>query len=228
MSSSNFKVLYARHEDLYCLLATVLDGMTEKSRHFPGPYTAREAHEEARKLVNHNSTTEIADIHVFGRKLGFFIGARYVRDIAEHNIPWDDLPEPTDAERMEHADELRPPALLQPGEEPLPAVDGPVDGGVPAEAAPRRRLVRDVSPESRAASRTPPPAKPRVPLKIGTGEWPQGSRGAQLVRSHLEEVRQATGPEICTALAAEFAALGVQFPSSLISRLKQAGLLEPA
>lgn len=69
------------------------------------------------------------------------------------------------------------------------------------------------------------PAKVGRALVLGTGEWP-GSAAAQLVREHYSQPGfRATPADACAAIGARLTEMGVAFPASLISRLKQKGLL---
>lgn len=113
----------------------------------------------------------------------------------------------------------------------MPEVDAQVERSVPTKAVPRVRPVRVMPPKAPAeprAKRIAPPAKPQTRLQAaGVGDWPK-SLPAQLVKSHFENGTTASAKEVVDAIGAHLIELGVQFPASLISRLKQAGLLIPA
>lgn len=60
-------------------------------------------------------------------------------------------------------------------------------------------------------------------------QWPR-SKGPQILRAWFESEpgRVATVPEIVAACGPALTEAGIQFPASLISRLKQGGFLVPA
>jgi len=66
-------------------------------------------------------------------------------------------------------------------------------------------------------------------LVIGkTDGWPK-SQGAQIVRQFFQHPdRRASTQEIVSAIGDQLMAAGIEFPGSLVSRLKQAGFLTEA
>lgn len=183
---------------------------------------AQKVHDEACAAV---STGKAQDVFVYSNKEGQFIGAFYKRggtyrlwseDLAEYQAGLE-LP----AQRPEAA-------LLQGGDEPLRQVDDPVDASVPGGTVPGPRPVRSVPPKAPSQPRTPPPPRARVTLGVGKTEgWPK-SEGATLVRGLMDDGTLRSSPEICEAIGAQLIAAGVQFPASLVSRLKQNGFLKEA
>ena len=106
-------------------------------------------------------------------------------------------------------------------------VDAPVERSVPKRSVSRDRPVRDVPPQAPAAKRTPPAPRRRAALELDPGHaeaWPR-SEGAQIVRASLDKDGPATAGDLAARVAADCAKVGVAFPASLISRLKQGGFL---
>ena len=69
--------------------------------------------------------------------------------------------------------------------------------------------------------------RPRAALELDPGNaerWPK-SEGATIVRNALEAGGPATASDLAQRVAADCAKVGVAFPASLISRLKQGGFL---
>ncbi len=145
---------------------------------------------------------------------------------------------------LELSDEREAPALLPKRKKSVRQVDDPVEPSVPAGALRSPRSVRNVPAEGsthpsterqqrvrREPTKLPGDRFPAVrgrPLIIASVEgWPP-SQPAQIVRTFFIErgAVAATTAEILAALGMELAALGMAHPGSLISRLKQAGLLK--
>lgn len=230
---SDYPALYARHRGPYSLLLstatekkvkgeTVLVPGTNRNK---GPMSAEEAHDTARMLVG-DPRDNVTAAFVFSDTEGQFIGAYYERG---QDIPaWDEAravsavtrlapTAPSETEPLVHGDE---------GDvgEPVRGVDA--DGAVPAQPD-----ARSAKPRPSALPRMPPPARKAVALQAATGaaEWPK-SRGPQILREWFaaEPGRRATVPDIVAACGPALTEAGIQFPASLISRLKQGGFLVPA
>lgn len=80
------------------------------------------------------------------------------------------------------------------------------------------------------APTTPKPERrPRgAQLVVGKADrWPT-SKGAQIVRQFFHPGRRATAQEIVGAVGEQLKAAGIEFPGSLVSRLKQGGFLTEA
>jgi hypothetical protein len=232
--------IYARHRGPYSLLVGRASpgkgGKVEQSTsHQAGPFNAEEAHEESRMLVN-DPRENVTDVHVFSISEGQFTGAFYKRGVEYPS--WDTLranalaEEPDDVGRVELPPDEQPlagateTALLQEQSEPVSQVDAPDDGRVPQPAVPKARRVRNVPPQEQAAAGT----KRRGTL-LGISadkieQWPN-SKGASIVREALLELGETgiTASDLAKRLAAALAEAGVEFPASLISRLKQGGFI---
>lgn len=245
MPTSNYQEIYARHRGPFSLLIT---RETQKksqpiqgSEKIKGPFNAEEAHEEARMLVN-DPRENIVQVHVFSDGEGQFCGAFYKRG-EEYNT-WEE--ETENAGRMELPEQLAAPALLQGRSESLSTMVAAEHDGLPDEPVQETggdRPVRDVPTEEPAKpkrARAPQPDKPaklpgdRFPavrgkaLELGKEDgWPP-SAAAQRVRAFYTGGTgvRATSAELVAALGAELQGMGVAFPASLISRLKQAGFLK--
>lgn len=225
------KEIYRRHRGPFSLALTreVVEGKkrVQTSDFLNGPFSAEDAHEEARTMVN-DPKDNIIDIYIFSKTEGQFTGAIYRR--GETHPAWHLLEEPDGG--LELPDPSDEAALLPRGrQEPVRPVDAPDDERVPQGAVPADRPVRNVPAKAPAQPRTPPAPKPRVGLELDpdkTTDWPK-SAGAQAVLAHfVNGVKRATSAEICEALGPRLTEMGVAFPASLVSRLKQAGLLRPA
>lgn len=227
--SGNQREIYDRHRGPYSLLLSrAVPGkggkVEEQTDHVKGPFGAEEAHEEARMLVE-DPRENVTSVHVFSITEGQFCGAFYKR--GETYPAWGSLAQVVKEEPsggMELSDQRDAPALLPGREEPVRQVDDPVDERVPTAAVSKPRPVRRVPAEVPAAAG----AKRRgaiLELDPGNAErWP-GSKGASIVRAALEKGLRGTASELAKALAADLTAAGVEFPASLISRLKQGGFI---
>lgn len=229
MPTSSLKKIYDNHQGPYSL--QIVREMDKKGKpaqgigHIDGPFSAEEAHEEARLLVKDPKDT-VVEVFVFSIKEGQFIGCFYKR--GEAIRPWHEEVEAY--ERLELAQQRGEAALVPGREEPLRSVDDPVLPGVPADAIPPPAGVRDVPKKEKPAGGTKLPGD-RFPavrgraLTIGDTEgWPK-SAPAQKVRGWFAG-RTGTSAELVQALGPELKEMGVEFPASLVSRLKQKGLLK--
>jgi hypothetical protein len=223
MPDGNKIDIFMRHRGKFSLVLTVPKG--SKTARVEG-LNAERAHNEAIALVTTGDATEV---YVYSDSEGCFIGAFYKRGIEYRS--WEDELAAYHS-RLELSDERPTPTLLQGGPEPVRPVDDPDDERVQAGPVPGDGPVRDVPAKAAAkprAVRTPPAPKARVGLTIGEDDgWPK-SEAAQAIHSlfgRVEDGKVLTSPEICAALAPRLAELGVQFPASLVSRLKQNGFLK--
>lgn len=238
----NFCEVFARHRGPY--MVTMIrpgkkaSGVTDR---LEGPFKADKAYEAARDLVTDPKDT-VASAFVYSLTEGQYVGCNLVRgreyatwkEMKDAHVSDEPLRVELPAEQpTAGANEA---ALLQPGrrpdgEEPVREVDDPRDSGPAVAPVPKSRPVRVVPPKEPSeprAKRVAPPAKPQTRLQAaGVGEWPK-SLPAQLVKSHFDNGTKASAKEVVDAIGAHLVELGVQFPASLISRLKQAGLLVPA
>ncbi len=210
-------------------------GEKQGSDYLGGPFGAKDAHEKCRELIE--APGPVIGVHVFSLTESQFIGAYYKRGDSQQ--PWHELEEPD--ERVELQTQAPPEgetdaAPLQ--DEPEgPADDEPVrpgdalrDASPAAPAVPRDRAVRSVPPKKQAAPRALGVARTQTTLELDPGnaeQWPK-SETAQTVRAFLDGGKRATSKDICEALGPKLTALGVAFPASLVSRLKQGGLLRPS
>lgn len=216
---SDYGASYAAHRGPFSLLITREatrrvkgeDRIVPTTDHCRGPFTAEEAHEEARMQVG-DPRDCVAQIHVFSENEQQFTGAYYERGQV---IPtWDEIQRrEIDDDRMVPAVASDQEALLSGEPEPLQRVD--TVGRAPT------------SQQSPAVPAMPPKVKKRgaiLGLDAGCAEqWPK-SEAAQVVRTYLENHRGTAG-EIADAVGPQLKELGVEFPAALISRLKQAGFL---
>lgn len=120
-------------------------------------------------------------------------------------------------------------AVLQAAERPAAAdfqLAVETDGPVQQAAEPKAKPARPPKPEKKPGDRFPAFRGRALELDPGNAErWPK-SKGAQMVRDFFErDGRRATAAEISQALATDLKLVGVEFPGSLVSRLKQAGFL---
>lgn len=250
--TGNQREIYDRHRGPYSLLlGRAIPGkggkVKEDSDRISGPMSAEEAHEEARILVNDTKDT-IMNVHVFSDSEGQFIGAFYKR--GEKYPAWSEMMLVPDLDATEEMDapgqetnvdvdrseergldvstERDETALLPGGPEPLQQMAPPVNKRMPIAAVPKRRPVRNVPPQEQAAAGTQ--RKRGSLLGIAADKidkWP-ASKGASIVRTALIELGQTgiSAADLAKRLAAELAAAGVEFPASLISRLKQGGFIK--
>lgn len=224
MPTRNRVEIYQRHRGPFSLLIT-RQGVGKKGsdacERVRGPFSAEEAHEEARLLVG-DPRDNVTDAFVFSDGEGQFIGAFYKR--GEEYAPYGDELARYQA-GLELPDERSEAALLPRGPEPVQPVDAPLDGGVPTATVPSRRSVRSVPPQGAAARSAP--RRAGTALCLGTVEgWPKAEAAQLLLRMFSEPGFHATSVEIVTAAGATIIGHGVQHPASLVSRLKQAGHLK--
>lgn len=225
MKVSSYRSIYARHRGPFSILLTrevagKKNKMEQASDRVEGHFNAEEAHEEARVLVN-SPKENVLQAFVFSDSEGQFIGAFYERGQAIKR--WSEEQEEEDERRLELPDTSQPrvpAALLREREESVRKVDAAGNNSMPKAAGPKRRPVRDV-PQKAAAG---PKRSRGGPLTLGEGDWPK-SEGVQLVRATIEGV-QLTTAELIEKITPGCMKLGVAFPASLVSRLKQAGLLK--
>lgn len=230
----NFRPIYDRHQGPYVLLLT---RENEKGVEFTDRITnialrAQAAHEKAVELIENRDPKkpDVTRVFVFSETEGQFTGALYQRGESyatwEH-LPIDDTP-------------VMPKPRLTVKEKAAKTYPAAVNAIVQANAAAAAGLTGhtmvdgDVVPAALADS----PAVPKLQRKFAVmrgrplvanveGQWP-ASAAAQLVRSHFEAkgtAYAATSAELVAEIGTALAELKVQFPASLISRLKQAGLL---
>lgn len=224
--------IFNRHRGPYSIMLTLPKG--SKTVRVQGPMSAERAHKES---IAHITSGDATESFVMSDYEGAFIGAFYKRGTEYRS--WED-----ELGRMELRDVPRraadpedETALVPEREEPVPPVVAVADSSVPDEPLPGSGPVRDLPPEApakqpakqRVKRATPPAPKPRVGLTIGEDDgWPK-SEAAQAVHSlfgRVEDGRVLTSPEICEALGPQLETLGVKFPASLVSRLKQNGFLK--
>lgn len=210
----NFRAIYDRHQGPYVLLLT---RENEKGIEFTDRITgtslrAQAAHEKAIELIENRDPKkpDVTRVFVFSETEGQFTGALYSRGEAyaawEH-LPIDDAP-PAPKPK---------PVTVKEQKASRDAVESPTtEAGVPPKPRPAK-LPGDRFPAMRG--------RPLVAQL--DGEWPK-SAAAQFVRSFYAQQGpeySATSAELVAAIGQSLTDLGVQFPASLISRLKQAGLL---
>jgi hypothetical protein len=108
------------------------------------------------------------------------------------------------------------------------AVAAPIEPEAPAAVSTPAAVAIAVAPAT--PRRDPKPEKRTRGAKLVIGKrdgWP-ASKGAQIVRQFFHPDRQATTQEIVGAVGEQLKAEGIEFPGSLVSRLKQAGFLTEA
>jgi hypothetical protein len=199
----DLREVYDRHPGPYSLVITKEGGKSEVIGPFP---TADSTHEAAKRVY---AEKRVLMICVFSDHLRYFIGVNYDED----NIG-----------RLELAPEREQRTLLSERQEPVQPV-GPVRAAEePAERTHVEAPVRDVpaAAERRVSSR-----KPGALLELDPGnaeQWPR-SAAAQLIRSTLEAHGAMSASALADATRQQMIELKVAHPASLVSRLKQAGLL---
>lgn len=221
-----FETVFRRHPGVYDVMHTT-ERPGKKEGHIEQVRVATHARITARQvetLVRREVEADpFATLTIFAASRGDngCIGWIHQRNIDEM---FKEVPD----DGMELPAERGAAALLPRRAEPVREVDDSGDDSVPEGAIPVDRPVRRVPPEGVPQQRTP--RKAGAALALGAGEWPKKSEPARLVREWFEAEpdRRATTAEMIEALGTQLTALGVQFPASLFSRLKQAGLLVPA
>jgi hypothetical protein len=222
----SIKEIYARHRGPFEFLLTVNKKNGEQgSKHHVGPFSAREAHAEALRMLK--DFDDVDAVFVFSKSEGQFTGAFYKRGGTDPRVyrPWDELEEAdgpgttvesTNADRgVELPDEREAAALLPGGPEPLSPVDDSVDASLPEGTVPGGRPVRDVpakQPAEPRAKRVGPPRRASRALELDGGNaeaWPK-SEAAQVVRAFMEGKR-LTPSEIVAAIGAQLTGLGFNF-----------------
>lgn len=214
----NFRPIYDRHQGPYVLLMLRENakGQQFTDRVTGSSLRAQAAHEKAVELVNQGDPKypDVDSVFVFSDTEGQFTGALYRK--GESYAGWEHLPI-DDAPPVDKRSAAR--KLLDVRKTTtLPELAAKVEADANAPAASPRKKPGDRFPVMRG--------RPLVPNL--EGEWPK-SAPAQLVRSHFEfrgANYSATSAELIAEIGTALAELKVQFPASLISRLKQAGLLK--
>lgn len=226
----SFAEIYDRHRGPYCLLVSHQGKKEQTTERLGGPFSPAEAHDKAVALVA-DASNDVIDVYAYSLTEGQFVGAIYSR--GQKYSTWEEQQH----ERMELSDQRQSAALVQGREEPVRPVDDPGDDSLPVEAVSGSGPVRSVSEEAptkprtkpraaAAGNRQPPPRRVALALQIGAAEgWPK-SPAAQAVRTLLAERTALTPGQIVEAIGAQLTGLGVEHPTSLISRLKQGGFLE--
>lgn len=202
--TGNFKEIYDRHRGPYGVMLTrvveVKNGTEQVSDRLPDRFTAEDAHEEARMLVN-DPKENVKSAYVFSESEGQFIGAFYSR--GEEYPSWDEM----------RASDFQALGVEVPAkaDEPAPA---PPPAAEPAKPVVKLRAQLE-------------PRKVGSALQIAEGreaEWPP-SAAAQEVLGAFKADGKMTAKQAAEKLAPKMIELGVAHPASLVSRLKQAGLL---
>jgi hypothetical protein len=211
-------------------------GKEQISEHLPGPFTAEEAHEEGRMLVN-DPRENVKAAFVFGNTEGAYIGVIYER--GEVYLPW--------AEEVAAAGDVRGLTTKEIVDEVAsPVIElSPADSAAFAEAivnpAPPNEALKDAAARTdwqkigtEAVTPKAPKAAPKVPRRAGLAltvapgseaKWPPAA-SAQYIRATFEARGAMTAKEAAEVLAPKLVELGVAHPASAVSRLKQAGLLQ--
>lgn len=211
MPTRSFREIYGRHRGPYSLMLSrqVAEGKKtiSKNDHLPGPFSAEEAHEEARMLVT-DPRENVTAAFVYSETEGQFIGAVYNRGTEVYR-PWaEERAEALAAAGMNDFDAAT--------EQPVPAAPQP------APAAPKVER-----PMAKAAGTTPtPPKKISRPLTLAEGaeaKWPK-SEPNQIILAHFKS-EKTTAKDAAEKLGPHLIELGMAHPASAISRLKQNGLL---
>lgn len=194
----NFTPIYQNHSGPYSLLLLRLKDGKPYTDTSPGSPRAESVHDRALELLDEDS---VDSVYVFAAA-GYFTGALYKK--GEQYAPLD----------FARA-RVTPPVVAAPGA-PEAAPVAPVD--IP----PPPRVQRTTG------SRFPAMRGQGLELTPGMdAKWPP-SAPAQVVRKYFEDQGAgfvATAPEVVTQIGDALKAIGVEFPTSLISRLKQKGLL---
>lgn len=226
----NYKEIYDRHKGPYRLTLTRQVEVKGKQEHqsdrVEERFSAEDAHEEARMLVN-DPKENIVNVYVFSESEGQFIGALYIRgadyrawdamraeDLASAGLVAGDQPAHAEAPAPTLVQEQRQVAVQQ------------------APLAPKRDVNDNVPRKAPIDSSVPKlpkaPRKVSSPLQLAAGklaEWPQ-SAAAQEVLGLFQNLGSMTAKQAAETLGPRMVELGVAHPASLVSRLKQAGLLE--
>lgn len=215
MTPLNFRQIYDRHQGPYVLLLVRQDA---KGKQFTDRVTgsslrAQAAHETAVDLITatDGKNGDVTHAFVFSDTEGQFIGALYRR--GEAYAPWehlaiDDAPRTTPKARRV--------ATAPSGEE------GTVTEMTAPSAPPKPPRVK--TPGSRFPAMR---GRALAMTQDADAKWP-ASKPAQMVKAHFEfkgPTYSATSPELVADIGPALKEIGVEFPASLISRLKQAGLL---
>lgn len=229
----NFRPIYDRHQGPYVLLLLRTNAKGEQftDRMTGSSLRAQAAHEKAIDLINDRdpAKTDVQNVFVFSDTEGQFTGALYKR--GEAYADWQHLSEldddmPARPKRtgltVKEAVALADATPLQRTTvaEQLDAVESPTThAGLPTPRKPRAtKLPGDRFPVMRG----------RPLVHNPEGKWPTSAPG-QLVKSHFDMKGpgySATTAELLSEIGPALTELGVGFPSSLISRLKQSGLLK--
>lgn len=228
MPTSSFREIFGRHRGPYSIALTrtvkTVQKTMQKSDYLVGTFTAEEAHEECRMLVTDPRET-VTSAYVYSETEGQFIGAIYNR--GEQYRSWAD----------ERTDDLTKAGLELPVERPEATLvrdqrDEPVQEMAAAEPAnaPARTVPGDPAvssvPEAPRPLTPTPPKKISRPLTLGPGaaeRWPKSEAAQEVLRVFLLE--NLTAKVAAERVGPKLVELRVAHPASLISRLKQAGLL---
>jgi len=234
----NFRPIYDRHQGPYVLLLLREDAKGKQfTDRITGSLRAQAAHEKAVDLVYGRDPkyTDVDSVFVFSDTEGQFTGALY--KCGEDYAAWEHLP----------IDDSSPASSAKPKRTGLTVKEGAarsvVNAIVQAETAEAAGFVGHHEVDGDKVASVPKPKKERpaklpgdrFPVMRGRplvhnpeGEWPK-SAPAQFVKSFFGQQPpdySATSAELVAAIGQSLTDLGVQFPASLISRLKQAGLLK--
>ncbi len=232
----NFRLLYDRHTGPYTLLlcCTKPDGkggQTHYNRADSFRLDARSVHDRAVDLIT--KPGDIVSAMAFSESEQQFIGAWYQR--GRDPLPtWiDDVPEPVEEPSIfelagRFASELTFSAFVSvqthdadPGEPATEVPEVPATDYAQASAPQPRPAVAPRARSTRGGL---------LELDPGNAErWP-ATDGPQKIRAwfEAEDGRKASVRDIVDALGAELQAIGVGFPASMVSRLKQQGFLREA
>lgn len=211
MPTSSYCAIYLNHRGPFSIMiireTTKKDKVLASSECVDGPFTAEEAHDEARMLVT-DPRENVASAFIYSNSEQQHIGAVYKR--GETYKTWE---EEVGLYRMEQDTPQREVPLLSGRDEPVQGVG--IEHSAAAAATPERTV-----PVVPAKTR-----KRGSALVVAKDGWPK-SEAAQAVRGYFDQHSEATPTDIMAALGSKLNGMGVAHPASLISRLKQAGFLK--
>lgn len=231
----NFRPIYDRHQGPYSILMTRED---DKGRLFTDRITgsamrAQATHEKAIELISGRDPkfTNVDAVFVFSDTEGQFTGALYKR--GEAYAAWEHIPVLDDAPPVA---KVKPRLTVkEAAAKTYPAANAIVQADTAAAAGLVGHTMVDgdvPTPKKERPAKLPgdrfPAMRGRPLVAVPEGNWPK-SAPAQFVRSFFGQQPpdySATSAELVAAIGQSLTDLGVQFPASLISRLKQAGLLK--
>jgi hypothetical protein len=240
----NFRPIYDRHQGPYVLLLTRVDN---KGAEFSDRITdislrAQAAHEKAIELIENRDPKkpDVTRVFVFSETEGQFTGALYQRGeayAAWQHLPMDDAA-PAPRAVVKRATVKETAAKTYPAANAIVQGEAAAAAGLTGHTMVDGDLVAAGLADSPRVPKLQRPAKlpgDRFPVMRGRplvhdpeGSWPK-SAPAQFVKSFFGQQPpdySATSAELVAAIGQSLTDLGVQFPASLISRLKQAGLLK--